>query len=54
MILASAVQTPGQTRQKNTGSGKRTLATGKELQLRQKTCEMLDTEVFKSTTQMQL
>ena len=47
---ASAVQTPVfhlRLRQKKSP------ASGKKLRIRQKTCEMLDTEVLKSTTQTQ-
>ena len=46
----SAVQTPGFS---PPGPAKKTPAPGKTLRLRQKTCEMLDTEVLKSTTQTQ-
>ena len=51
-LSASAVQTSGFS-PPAPAPAKKTLAPGKKLRFRQKTYEMLDTEVLKSTTQTQ-
>ena len=51
-VPAPAKKTPAPAK-KTPALAKKTPAPGKKLRLRQKTCEMLDTEVLKSTTQTQ-